>query len=118
LRFLLDHDIDASVRHVVIKHGHECWTAAAAGRFLRSDEELAIYAHDRDAALVSHDREFAKWRMRRTYGQHIWLRCPEPDAVTVMENRLDEIVATLEKITEVVVEVGPKLFRVHPARWD
>jgi predicted nuclease of predicted toxin-antitoxin system len=102
VRFILDHDVDVSLRAFLIAKRHECWSAGEARMARRSDEDLAIYAHRIRAVIISHDIEFAGWRKKRTYGQHIWLRCPEPAAVETLSRYRDEIVPCL---------AGPAVFR-------
>jgi hypothetical protein len=76
---LLDHNVDARCARVLKTAGHECWTAAEAGRPDATDADLAVYADDRGAVLVTHDREFTEWRERNTIGQHVRLDCQIPD---------------------------------------
>lgn len=118
LRFVLDHDVDRAVRDVLMRAGHECWTAAEAGLSNASDGELAVYADDHQAALLTHDREFTRWRRRRTFGQHVWLRCAEPDAVDVVQQHLDDLVAVLSQLPEVVVEVRQGHVKVFGPQWE
>jgi predicted nuclease of predicted toxin-antitoxin system len=59
LRFVIDHDVAVTVRGVLIRAGHECWSAAQAHLDDAPDDSLAAYADDRHAALISHDMDFA-----------------------------------------------------------
>jgi hypothetical protein len=67
--------------------------------------------------LVSHDIRFAKWRKERTIGQHVWLRCPEPDAADVVKVWLDRIVIDLSHMPGVVLTVGPNSYNIDVGRW-
>jgi predicted nuclease of predicted toxin-antitoxin system len=118
LRFLLDNDVAVTVRRVLLAAGHECWTAAEANLYDAPDDALAVYAADRSAALISHDTEFARRRRRNTIGQHIWLRCSEPQAPTVLAQHLAEVADILGRMPDVVIEVRPDSFIVSPPRWD
>jgi len=118
LRFLLDNDVAVTVRRVLPDAGHECWTAAEANLHDAPDDALAMYAADRSAALVSHDAEFARRRRRNTIGQHVWLRCTEPQAAAVLAQHLTEVVGVLGRMSDVVIEVRPESLLVSPPRWE
>lgn len=60
--------------------GQEAWTAYDAGLSRASDDDLPVYAHDRNAVLLTHDREFSRRRRAWTIGRHIYLRCAEWEA--------------------------------------
>ena len=118
MRFVIDHDVAVTVRGVLIRAGHECWSAAQAHLDDAPDDALAAYADDRHAALISHDMDFARRRRRNTRGQHVWLRCPEPDAPTVLTRHLSELVGILSRMPDVVVEIRPERLVVSPPRWE
>ena len=118
MRFLLDNDIAVTVRRVLLNAGHECWTAAEANLHDAPDDAVVVYAADRNAALVSHDAEFARRRRRNTIGQHVWLRCTEPQAPAVLSQRLTEVVDVLGRMPDVVIEVRPDSLSVSPPRWE
>jgi predicted nuclease of predicted toxin-antitoxin system len=118
LRFVLDNDVAVTVRRVLLDAGHECWTAAEANLDEAPDDALAVYATDRGAALVSHDAEFARRRRRNTIGQHVWLRCVEPHAPTVLGEHLVDVVDVLSGMPDVVLEVRPGSVIVSPPRWE
>lgn len=118
MRFLLDNDVAVIVRRVLLDAGHECWTAAEANLYDAPDDALAVYAADRSAALVSHDAEFARRRRRNTIGQHIWLRCTEPQAPAVLAQHLTAIIDLLNRMPDLVIEVRPERLIVSPPRWD
>jgi predicted nuclease of predicted toxin-antitoxin system len=118
VRFFLDHNINALVRKMLDGQGHECWTATQAGRRLAKDEDLAVYADDKGAVVVSHDIEFASWRRRRTWGQHVWLHCVPPDAPDVLARHLTEVIGYLTNMPAVVIEVRPDRVIAHPPRWE
>jgi predicted nuclease of predicted toxin-antitoxin system len=118
LRFILDNDVAVTVRAVLLDARHECWTAADANLYDAQDDVLAVYASDRGAALVSHDAEFARRRRRNTAGQHVWLRCTEPQAPEVLARHLAEIVEVLVRMPDVVVEVRPDSVIVSPPKWE
>jgi predicted nuclease of predicted toxin-antitoxin system len=118
LRFLLDNDVAVTVRRVLLDSGHECWTAAEANLYDAPDDALAVYAADRGAALVSHDAEFARRRRRNTIGQHVWLRCTEPQGSAVLRRHLTEVVDVLDRMPDVVIEVRPDSLIVSPPGWE
>lgn len=78
--------------------GHECWTASDAGLAIEGqDDNLTIYADDKNAVLVTMDKEFSLRRRTNAIGRHIWLRCPEPDAAAMLRSRLGEVLPCLER---------------------
>jgi predicted nuclease of predicted toxin-antitoxin system len=113
VRFVLDHDVPARCRRVLIKAGHDAWTVGQAGRATASDDQQTSYAHDQHAALISIDREFASRRVSNPIGRHVRLAVAHTDAVAVLEEYLDEIVALLHKadVTVVVTKTSIKAFR-------
>jgi len=118
LRFVLDNDVDARVQRVFTKAHHECWRAADAGHAKTMDDEVSVYADDHGAALVTHDREFTERRKRNTFGKHVRLTCPQPDACAVLAACMDELVAMLEQSGDVVIEVSSTQVKLFPAQWD
>ena len=121
MRFLLDNDVDAAVGRVFRGDGHECWTcseAGLAGRVAAVDDEVSVYAHDKGAVVVTHDREFSRRRMRRTFGKHLWLRCEQPDAASLVVSNLNALAAALVQHDELVVILSANGIEVHSPAWD
>jgi predicted nuclease of predicted toxin-antitoxin system len=118
VRFFLDHDVDARLVGFLTKRGHECWTASEANLYDASDDTLTVYADDHQAVLITHDREFSRRRRKNTVGMHIQLRCAEPDALALLSEHLDELVALLNSadgnIFIVLSSAGYDVSR----RWD
>jgi len=86
-RFFLDHDVPVSVARMLRGEGHDCWTAGEAGLATESqDDNLTVYADEKNAVLVTMDREFSQRRRKRSIGRHIWLRCPEPEAADMLRS--------------------------------
>lgn len=120
MRFLLDNDVDARVVGVLVRNGHEAWTAndaGLAGREAAADDDVSIYAQSKQAAVISHDNEFALRRKRNTFGQHVHLTCEQPDGVDVIAQNLDEVVTHLANLPTVVLDVGTTGVNVHPPNW-
>ena len=98
MRFFLDNDVPVSVGRMLRRRGHDCWTAADAGLADEGqDDNLSVYAHERDAVLVTLDVEFTRRRRRNPIGRHIRLRCPEPEAADLLASRLEDVLAYLER---------------------
>jgi predicted nuclease of predicted toxin-antitoxin system len=113
-RFFLDHDVPASVGRMLRGEGHECWTASEAGLATEGqDDNLTVYAHTKEAVLVTMDKEFSLRRRTNSIGRHIWLRCPEPEAATVLRSWLGKVLPYLERdnVTVTVPNAG-----IHPER--
>lgn len=104
MRFFLDQDVPVSVRRMLLSEGHQCWTANEAGLAAEpQDDNLTVYADDKDAVLVTLDREFSKRRRRNTIGRHIWLRCREPEAAEMLRSRLNEVLPYLRRSHVIIV---------------
>jgi predicted nuclease of predicted toxin-antitoxin system len=118
VRFLLDNNVDARLIGVLHKAGHEAWTAHEIGLGDAQDDEIAIAAAERAAVCVTHDAEFTGKMKKRTFNSHVRLRCPEPDAVELLSERLDEVVTVLSWGKPVVIVVGKTEMNVFNERWE
>lgn len=49
---------------MLVRRGHDAWTAAQAGLNQEPDDTLTVYAYERDAVLLTHDREFSQRRRK------------------------------------------------------
>jgi predicted nuclease of predicted toxin-antitoxin system len=106
-----------SVAKMLRQEGHDCWTGGEAGLATESqDDNLTVYADEKNAVLVTMDREFSQRRRKRSIGRHIWLRCPEPEAAEVLRSRLGEVLPRLE-IANVTVTVSADYVR-HESAWE
>jgi predicted nuclease of predicted toxin-antitoxin system len=90
---------------VFVNARHQCWTVPKAGLSNANDDDIAIYAFNKNAALVSHDRDFAHRRRENSFGLHVYLKCPEYDAQDVIHARLDEMVALLDRRQNMIIRV-------------
>lgn len=118
MRFLVDEDVDATLCRLLRRRGHQCWTVPEAGLSGADDDEVAVYADEQHAVLLTHDAKVIRRRRRRTFGRHVLLRCPQPDAVTVLAGQLDELIAQLHACGEGVYEVSRSGVRYHPPQWQ
>jgi predicted nuclease of predicted toxin-antitoxin system len=113
VRFFLDNDVPVSVRRMLERLHHDCWTAAQAGLADESqDENLTVYADNRHAVLVTLDKGFTQTRRRNPIGRHVRLSCSEPEAAHVLEERLAEVLGYLERahVTLIVSKDGIKTY--------
>lgn len=117
MRFVLDEDTDAGVCVFLRKHRHECWTAPAAGRDETEDDEIAVYADTKRAIMVSHDKKLAKRRMKHTFGQHVWLRCRQTDAIRIVKLHYSDLIAQLAEHPVGVFEVTLAGVEWHRGSW-
>lgn len=88
MRFVLDQDVDANLVGVLVSAGHQAWTVASAGIPDAADDDISVYAAEKNAVLVTHDDEFSARRRRNPHGRHVQLGCTEPDAIKVVTNYL------------------------------
>lgn len=115
---MCDHDLDAAVPSILRKLGHEAWTVANAGLSDAADDDLTIYAQERQAALITHDSEFSERRRRNVVGQHIYLKCKEWDAAEVLADNLDEILAVLTRRPDVWIRLSPEAEYKLSFKWE
>jgi predicted nuclease of predicted toxin-antitoxin system len=110
VRFVLDHDVPVSVRTMLIREGHETWSAGDAGLAVAEDDDLTIYSERQGAVLVSLDVEFMRRRRANAIGRHVRLRCTEPAAAAVLRTHLKEVLDYLERehVTVTVSRDGVK----------
>ena len=99
------------------KLGHDAWTAAEAGLNTAADDELTVYAMDRQAVLVTHNREFSIRRQRNVIGWHIWLGCAEWEAAGLLGRHIDELVGILESSPDVWIQVSADGYHLS-RHWD
>ena len=92
--------------------GHQAWVAGEAGLARATDDELAVYAHNRRAVLLTHDKEFSRRRRRWMIGQHVWLRCNEWDAADLLAASLDELIPILDRKTDVFIALSREGYTV------
>ena len=116
-RYFLDHDVDYAVARALRRAGYECWTAGEAGLHAASDDQLTVYAHDRRAALVTHDREFSRRRRMNVVGTHIWLRCLEWEAESLVLGYLPAIDALVRSYVDIYIAVSADGLEISH-RWD
>jgi predicted nuclease of predicted toxin-antitoxin system len=86
--------------------GHEAWTAYNAGLSDASDDQIAVYAHDKGAVLLSHDREFSQRRCKWIIGRHIWLRCTQPEAAELLAEQLPVLIPILERSNDLFIALS------------
>lgn len=117
MRFFLDHNVPVSVARMLRKEGHQCWTASQAGLATEGqDDNLTVYADEKHAVLLTTDQEFSQRRRKHSIGRHIWLRCPEPAAASVLRSKLGEVLPLLE-IANVAIMVSADYVHYESA-WE
>lgn len=121
MRFLLDNDLDAAVGRVLRTARQQCWTAfeaGLAGVAAADDDDLSVYAQQRDAVIVTHDRAFSRRRMTHTFGRHLWLQCEQPDAADLVATHLIPLIDALQTRADLVVTLNPTSgVIIHAPRW-
>lgn len=113
---MLDQDVDAALVAVLVAAGHEAWTVAAAGIPDAADDDVSVYAAQKDAVVITHDVEFSARRRRNPHGRHVQLGCPEPDAVDLVSACVDELVSAIEPFADVFVYVSKAGINWH-LKW-
>lgn len=100
------------------KRHHVAWTAANAGLSRAADDDLTVYAQERDAVLVTHDGEFSERRRKNVVGRHIYLKCNEWDAAKILADHLDDILLVLERHRDVWVRLSPEAEVKLSFKWE
>jgi hypothetical protein len=116
VRFVLDQDVDAGLVGVLVRRGHDAWTVASAGIPDASDDDISVYAAKLGAVVVTHDEEFSARRRRNPHGGHIPLGCSEPDAISVVEGKLDALIDAMTPFQDVFVYLSKSELAVH-LKW-
>ena len=117
MRFVLDNDVDAGVGKILRGAGHECWKSTAGLDGEAEDDDVSVYADDRNAVVVTHDKEFTERRKRNTFGKHVRLTCLQPDACDVVSLHLDELESILAESGPIVIEVSSTQVKRFPPKW-
>jgi len=89
------------------QQGHECWTASDVGLATAADDELTVWVASHKPVLVSSDAEFGRRRKRNATGHHVWLKCRDWDASSVLEQHLPDVIVRLATRTDLTVQVSP-----------
>ncbi|MFP5308805.1 MAG: DUF5615 family PIN-like protein [Actinomycetes bacterium] len=121
MRFLLDNDVDATIVGLLVRAGHEAWTAAQAGLAgvdSAADDDVSVYAQDHDATVITHDREFTHRRKKNTFGRHLFMRCEQPDAYAILEAHLNEALEQLTARPDIVVTVSRDAVTTNKPLWE
>jgi predicted nuclease of predicted toxin-antitoxin system len=119
MRFVLDEDVDAAaVGSFLRRQGHESWTVVEAGLQGADDDAVTIYADDRRAVLITHDAEATARRRRFTIGRHVFLRCPQLEAVDVLRVHLAEVVRHHRRRSIGVLELRRDRIVFHPPNYE
>lgn len=106
MRFVLDQDVDAGLVSVLVQAGQEAWTVASAGLPDAADDDVSVYAAEKDAVVVTHDVEFSARRRKNPLGRHVQLACNEPDAIGLVAKYVSELVATLRPFDDIFVRLS------------
>jgi predicted nuclease of predicted toxin-antitoxin system len=114
---VLDTDVDTGVANVLNRAGHDCWRSTDGLAPDAEDDEVSVYADDRQAVVITHDREFTERRKKNTFGKHVRMTCEQPDACGVIEERLEELIPILEETSDIVVEVSATKVKRFPPKW-
>lgn len=116
MRFVLDQDVDANVVGVLVGHGHDAWTVAAAGIPDAADDDISVYAAQKDAVVVTHDEEFSARRRRNPHGRHLQLGCNEWDACDLVHQNADALVDAMTPFADVFVYLSKDGLSSH-LKW-
>jgi len=81
------------------------WSASEAGLSTAEDDDLTVYAMNKDAVVVTHDREFSRRRQKAPHGMHIWLDCESWDAADRLAAVLHRIIPDFEREPDVFAHV-------------
>jgi len=112
---VLDNDVSAAVASMLRRQqGHRAVMVGQIGLGRASDDQVSVFADNKEAVLLTHDRELIARRRRNTFGRHIHLDCREWDASVLLELHL-AVVLELRSRDAIVIHLGPA---PYPSRWD
>lgn len=96
---MLDNNVDARARRVLTEAGHECWTIENAGLGDAADDDVAVYAWDKNAVPVINDKAFAeRLKSREVLGGNVLFgSCKDIRIVEYLSEHVTEIVVLLTK---------------------
>ena len=102
--------------------GHDAWTIPEAGMGTFKDDDVSVYAHEKNAILITDDRELlSRRRHEQFYGQVIGMRGTKALYVTYLGGCIDTVLALFQAHADLVVDVGPLGFMVtapwRDSRW-
>lgn len=116
--FILDQDVSVQVAVVLRQAGHRCHTVASAGLAQASDDEVSVFAHDRNGVLLTHDSELFQRRRDNTFGHHILLKCNEWDAPQYMIDHLGPLIELIEGRPDAICAALTRDgLKIYPTKW-
>jgi predicted nuclease of predicted toxin-antitoxin system len=113
VRFVLDEDVDSGVARVFSAAGHEAWSITDAGLSGIKDDDVSIYAAQKDAVVVTHDVEFSARRRKNPHGRHVQMGCREREAASLVAERLDELIGALTPFDDVFIYLSKNGVSLH-----
>ena len=81
----MDHCVPVEVAESLRRQGHAAWTTYEAHLQTAGDDDLIIYAEDKDAILVTVNKDCAAIARRLQAASLVYLRVRERDAVPAMD---------------------------------
>lgn len=115
--WVLDNDVSAAVAAMLRREGHRCVMVGQIGLARASDDQVSVFADNKNAVFLTHDRELIGRRRRNTFGRTVHLDCQEWTAPAILLQHLPaaiELVASRDAIVVRLSKDGPK---PYPSRW-
>ena len=81
-----------------------------------ADDDISVYAAEKNAVVVTHDDGFSARRRRNPHGRHVQLGCTEPDAIEVVTNYLPQLVEAIEPFDDIFVYLSKAGLATH-LKW-
>lgn len=82
-----------------------------------SDDQVSVFADNKDAVCLTHDREMIQRRRRNTFGRHVHLDCREWDAAALLLQNLGAVIELLCSRDAIVVHLTQNGVTPYPSRW-
>ncbi len=116
--WVLDNDVSAAVATMLRRQqGHRAVMVGQIGLARASDDQVSVFADNKDAVLLTHDRELIARRRRNTFGRHVHLDCREWGAPVLLHQHLAAVVELLQSRDAIVIHLGHDGPRPYPSQW-
>src|SRR5262249_13753104 len=99
------------------QQGQQAVMVGQIGLARANDDQVSVFADNKDAVLLTHDRELVARRRRNTFGRHVHLDCREWDASALLFQHLPSVIELLKSREAIVIPLGHDGPQPYPSQW-